>query len=165
MYHIALLGYHRMSSNLLRRIQISIQHRYVRFLCITVSLANGMSQLWTEILKDHPTPTFTKKAVYQIWSSIDSKKWKRDKDEFTSAKILLEEAKVPGNHGLYTVQPIPLHTEPGMVAIAFALPDILRKWGGRVREVSLDSACEFFGDKPANHGTYITCREHKRLSF
>jgi hypothetical protein len=98
-------------------------------------------KLWSEILKAHPKPTFTKKAVYQMWAKIDSLKWKRDADEVKSAKVLLEEARESGRHGGYTVQPIPLQGEDGVVAIAFALPEILRKWGGRVRELSLDSAC------------------------
>lgn len=40
------------------------------------------------------------------------------------------------------VQPIPLHEEPGFTALAFSLPQILRQWGGRIREIALDSACE-----------------------
>jgi hypothetical protein len=102
-----------------------------------------LSKLWDEILKTHLKPTFTKKAIFQIWSKIDSQNWKRDEDELKSAKMLLEEARKPGKHGLYTVEPIPLHEEDGLTAIAFALPDILRKFGGRVRELSLDSTCEF----------------------
>jgi hypothetical protein len=72
-----------------------------------------------------------------------SQKWKRDPDEVKSARILIEEAAQSHGvmNGLYTVQPIPLHEEAGFTALAFALPEILRQWGGRVREISLDSAC------------------------
>jgi hypothetical protein len=46
--------------------------------------------------------------------------------------------------GLYTVvEPIPIVEETGVTAIAFTLPEILRQWGGRIREIQLDSACEF----------------------
>lgn len=51
-------------------------------------------------------------------------------------------AHKPVKHGLYTIEPIPLHEEEGLTAIAFALPEILRKFGGRVHELSLDSTCE-----------------------
>jgi len=77
-----------------------------------------------------------------MWLRLTSHAWKRDEDEVKSAKIILEEAQTAGTHGLYVVEPIPLHEEEGFTAIAFALPDILRQWGGRIREVSLDSACE-----------------------
>ena len=40
------------------------------------------------------------------------------------------------------VQSIPVHNEDGFTAIAFSLPEILRKWGGQLRELSLDSACK-----------------------
>jgi len=100
-------------------------------------------KLWNEILKTHSKPTFTKKAVFQIWSKINSQNWKCDEDELKSTKTLLEEAQKPGKHGLYTMEPIPLHEEDGLTAVAFTLPDILRKFGGRVCELSLDSTCEF----------------------
>jgi len=44
--------------------------------------------------------------------------------------------------GLYSVEPIPLAQEDGVTAIAFALPDLLRQFGGRIRELALDSACK-----------------------
>jgi hypothetical protein len=78
--------------------------------------------------------------------------WKRDPDEVKSAKILLEEAftksdsetrsSTDKNLNTYSVEPIPVHDEPGFTAIAFSLPEVLRKWGGKVRELSLDSACQ-----------------------
>jgi hypothetical protein len=77
-----------------------------------------------------------------MWSRLTSHTWKRDEDEVKSAKLLLEEAKTTGPHSLYVVKPIPLHSEDGIIAIAFALPDVLCQWGGRIREVALDSACE-----------------------
>ena len=46
--------------------------------------------------------------------------------------------------GLYSVvEPMLLEEENGVTAIAFTLPDILRQWAGRIREIQLDSACEF----------------------
>ena len=97
----------------------------------------------------HPQPKFSRKTIYNLWSEHVSKKWKRDEDEVKSAKILIEEASNPQNranepHGLYTVMPVPLHDEPGFVAIAFVLKEVLRQWGGGIREISLDSACEQF---------------------
>ena len=34
-----------------------------------------------------------------------------------------------------------MHDEPGFSAIAFSLPEIIRKWDSKIREVALDSAC------------------------
>lgn len=96
-------------------------------------------------MKLYPTPSFSRKAIYHLWSDQTSAKWKQDPDEVKSAKILIEEASKPGPNqkGLYVVEPIPLHDEEGFTALAFSLPEILRQWGGRIREVALDSACEF----------------------
>lgn len=71
---------------------------------------------------------------------MSSTKWKRDEDEVKSARILLEEAQA--SKGLYQVQEIPLPDIPGYTVLAFALPNVIRQWGGRVRELALDSACE-----------------------
>jgi hypothetical protein len=43
---------------------------------------------------------------------------------------------------LYSAEPIPLAQEDGVTAIAFALPDLLRQFGGRMRELALDSTCK-----------------------
>jgi len=106
-------------------------------------------KLWDEVLKSDPTPSYSRKAVYQLWSDQTCKNWKRDPDEVKSAKILLDEASKPqlGQKGLYVVQPIPLHDEPGFTAIAFALPEVLWQWGGRIREVALDSAWNTNGSR------------------
>ncbi|KAJ7474159.1 hypothetical protein FB451DRAFT_1035258 [Mycena latifolia] len=107
-------------------------------------------QLWDEILKKIPNPPFTRKVIHSMWSEINSKEWKRDPDEVKSAKIILEEFgnsepdPTTGKKPLYSVESIPLQDEPGFTAIAFCLPQILREVGGRVCELSLDSACECY---------------------
>ncbi|KJA13622.1 hypothetical protein HYPSUDRAFT_151410 [Hypholoma sublateritium FD-334 SS-4] len=95
-------------------------------------------QLWDEILKSHPTPAFSRRSIHSLWHEESSKKWKRDPDELKSAKILIEEASKTKR--LYSVESISLPKEPGFTAIAFSLPEVLRKWGGKIREISLDSA-------------------------
>ncbi|KAJ7500458.1 hypothetical protein B0H11DRAFT_1714586 [Mycena galericulata] len=110
------------------------------------------TQLWDEILKAHPKPSFTRRAIYAMWAETNAAEWKRDPDEIKSANILLEEftAPKPGSGGkepLYSVEPIPLTPQPGFTAIAFALPKLLREVGGRVRELSLDSAWNTNGSR------------------
>jgi hypothetical protein len=82
-----------------------------------------------------------------MWAETNSMEWKRDPDELKSANIFLEEfsSSNPSSGGkepLYSIEPIPLTAQPGFTAIAFALPKLLREVGGRVRELSLDSACK-----------------------
>jgi hypothetical protein len=114
-------------------------------------------QLWHEVLKIDPKPAYSRKAIYQLWSDHASKQWKRDPDEVNSAKILIEEASRNLN-SLYSVESVPLHKEEGFTVIAFALPEILRQWGGRIREVALDSTCRFFAYiKPAHLSLMNSC--------
>ncbi|KAJ7278651.1 hypothetical protein C8J57DRAFT_1059197, partial [Mycena rebaudengoi] len=106
-------------------------------------------QLWSEILKTHPEPPFTRRAIYTMWAEANAMEWKRDPDELKSANILLEEFTSPQpqtgkDESMYSIEPIRLTPQPGFNAIAFALPKILREVGGRVRELSLDSACTFY---------------------
>ncbi|KAJ6522810.1 hypothetical protein DFH09DRAFT_1330397 [Mycena vulgaris] len=109
------------------------------------------TQLWDEILKIHPRPSFTRKVIYSIWADINTSEWKHDPDELKSANILLDEFSrskpdpKTGKKPLYSVEPIQLTGEPGFTAIAFALPQLLREVGGRVRELSLDSAWDTNG--------------------
>lgn len=93
----------------------------------------------------YPTPRFTRKAVYHVWQRVSSTKWKRDEDEVKSAHILLEEA-AQTSESLYQVHEIPLPEVEGYTVLAFALPNVLRQWGGRIRELALDSACKSFLD-------------------
>ena len=91
--------------------------------------------MWTEILQNHPKPTFTRKSIYQSWSRLSSRSWKRDEDEIQSARILLEEFWKPSADRLYTIEPIPVEQGEGITVIAFALLENLRQWGGRLREL------------------------------
>ncbi|KAF7371939.1 Sister chromatid cohesion protein [Mycena venus] len=110
-----------------------------------------MAQLWDGILKIIPNPPFTRKVISSMLSQINATEWKRDPDELKSAKILLDEFSHPepdpttGKTPLYSIESIPLLEEPGFNAIAFCLPKILREVGGRVREISLDSAWDTNG--------------------
>ena len=79
--------------------------------------------------------------MYHLWHAESSKKWKRDPDELKSAKILIDEASK--EKGLYRVESIQLHDEPGFNAIAFSLPEVLLKFGPKIREISLDSVCAY----------------------
>ncbi|KAJ3496485.1 hypothetical protein NLJ89_g10479 [Agrocybe chaxingu] len=102
-----------------------------------------VSQIWSKVLEIYKTPSFSRKSISYIWHEKTSHKWKQDPDELKSAKILIEEATstIPKGNPLYSVQSVPLHEEEGFTAIAFSLLEILQKWGGKIREVELDSAC------------------------
>jgi hypothetical protein len=63
-----------------------------------------------------------------------------------SARMLLDEAskRTPEDKSasLYAIEEVALPEEEGYIAFAFVLPDLLRKWGGRIRELQMDSTCE-----------------------
>ncbi|KAG6823000.1 hypothetical protein H0H92_011798, partial [Tricholoma furcatifolium] len=100
------------------------------------------TQLWCEILKKYPKPAFSRKAIYQLWLDKSSLEWKRDQDELVSSRILIDEASRSQDPSkmVYQVESIQVHNEEGFIGIAFALPDLLKKWGNHIRELSLDSA-------------------------
>ncbi|PPQ85367.1 hypothetical protein CVT26_000899, partial [Gymnopilus dilepis] len=100
----------------------------------------GPDKIWHRILEDDPAPDYSRRSVYQLWYEEASKDWKKDKDEVKSAKILLDEASKNPRSKLFQVETIPVHNEDGFTALAFCLPEFLRQWGGKVRELSLDSA-------------------------
>lgn len=84
-----------------------------------------------------------------MWADANAAAWKRDPNELKSANILLQEFTFRDptsgeKEPLYSVDPIPFTPVPGLTAIAFALPKLLREVGGRVREIALDSACKSF---------------------
>ncbi|KAJ7917736.1 hypothetical protein B0H13DRAFT_1608132, partial [Mycena leptocephala] len=93
-------------------------------------------QLWKEILKIYPRPSFTQKAVYNYWSKQQQASWRRCNDEFESAKILLQELANDEAHKLVS---IPMPESDGFRALGFVFPSVLQKWDGVIREVALDS--------------------------
>ncbi|KLO18447.1 hypothetical protein SCHPADRAFT_819783 [Schizopora paradoxa] len=100
-----------------------------------------MDELWNRILKLHPTPSFTRKAVYEILAAIDRKKWQRDADELKSARILLEElSRAAAEGALANIETIFIGEEPGHTALSFAFPTHLNDWASKIRELTMDSA-------------------------
>ncbi|KAL1698201.1 hypothetical protein EV121DRAFT_218537, partial [Schizophyllum commune] len=100
-------------------------------------------QLWDGILRDFGIQKFSRKSVYNLWAEREQKKWRRDADEKKSAELLIEEAvKMDWGPGVgrYSIQSVPLPQIDGIDALAFSMPEALRKWGGRIRELALDSA-------------------------
>ncbi|KAF9024172.1 hypothetical protein BDZ89DRAFT_1188004 [Hymenopellis radicata] len=131
------------------RIRHKVQH--VHYCCIDVPddvrkyvIDNPqlrVPQLWGEILKTHPSPDFTQKSIYNLWAQQSEHQWKRDADEVKSARILLEEFQNKPVNSAYSIESIPMpEAQDGFTALAFSLPNTLRKWGGTIREVALDSA-------------------------
>ncbi|KAJ7217987.1 hypothetical protein GGX14DRAFT_561334 [Mycena pura] len=110
------------------------------------------AEIWNWVLdlpeyQDRMKILFSRRAVYYLWNKKSREKWYRDDNELKSAKIIIEEASAearPHENGppLFRVEPVPLPDINGFSAIAFVLPEPLRKWGGRVRELALDSAWE-----------------------
>ncbi|KAJ7718501.1 hypothetical protein B0H14DRAFT_3011233 [Mycena olivaceomarginata] len=80
-------------------------------------------QLWKEILKSHPRPAFSQKAVYNLWNKQQQTQWRRHDDELESAKLLLKEFSLDPK---YELEPIDLPDDGGgYTAIAFALPSLI----------------------------------------
>lgn len=117
----------------------------------------------------HPKLTFSRKAVYAKWVQQDCLKWKRAKDELKSAWILLDKAKWSEapctgtkNDILYTVDPINLPGKDSFKGIA--LLEILRKWGGHICELALNSACTSLAmciQMCISCMNFFTCLEHQ----
>lgn len=102
-------------------------------------------QLWNEILKTYPTPNFSRRAVHTLYMKSHQSEWKRDDDEIKSAKKLLEEFSQKDKGSPYHIEPIPMpdNADDGYTAIAFSMPNLIRKWGGKIVEIALDSTCMY----------------------
>ncbi|TRM55826.1 hypothetical protein BD626DRAFT_415300, partial [Schizophyllum amplum] len=112
-------------------------------------------QLWTQILKKFPNPNYERQSIYRLWADEDRKLWRRHVDEKISAQQLLDEAsRVQYNEesGEYGVQSIALPSIEGIDALAFSLPDVLRRWGSQIREIALDSAWNTNGSRYEIYG-------------
>ena len=105
---------------------------------------SNLLKVWKDVLDAIPEPAFTRDAVYRVWHDMTKKQWMLDNDPLGSARLLLEHAKVdaglsPRSHA---VQTIDLGENRSYDSVAFSIPRILEEWGGRIREVIIDSACK-----------------------
>ncbi len=101
-------------------------------------------QLWTEILKDYAKPQFSYRLIYYLWARQHQSEWKRDEDELKSTRILIDEYSCEAPGQSYHIQnvPMPEKADNGFTAVAFVTPNVIRKWGGKVCKIAMDSACK-----------------------
>lgn len=100
-------------------------------------------KIYSQILSVYPESNFSQKGVFNIWHALDEKNWKRHDDPLRSAELLLEELH-DDPMVRYKPEHISLSTSiEGFQSLAWALPPVIVKWGGRVRELALDSACKY----------------------
>ncbi|KAL1744255.1 hypothetical protein HDZ31DRAFT_39152 [Schizophyllum fasciatum] len=100
------------------------------------------SQLYDAINRHFGVQSFSRKSIYNLWAEREQKKWRLDADEIISARKLMDQADSVrwGEGGTYHVQAIPLPRHDGINALAFSVPEAAHKWGGKIREIALDSA-------------------------
>lgn len=94
-------------------------------------------QIWKQILREIPSPEFTRKQVRTEWARVNSAAWKLDDNPQTSAKMVLE--KFEGKE----VEVITVREEPGLAVVAFAVKCAMDDWAGEVVEVAIDGTCEY----------------------
>ncbi|TRM55937.1 hypothetical protein BD626DRAFT_466992 [Schizophyllum amplum] len=101
------------------------------------------NQLYSAINEKFGIQQFSRKSIYNLWAEREQQKWRLDPDPVVSAQKLIDAAVAVrwGNgDSTYSVQSVPLPHNDGVDALAFSMPEILRKWGGKIREIALDSA-------------------------
>ncbi|KDQ14257.1 hypothetical protein BOTBODRAFT_110345 [Botryobasidium botryosum FD-172 SS1] len=104
------------------------------------SLDKNVTQIWNDVLTLYPSPNFTRKSVYRLWYSLVRGRWSLDSDQVLSAEKLLERGEEAGGLGAYSFKRISLDIPDGYSAISFSIPEMIERWGGRLREVAIDSA-------------------------
>ncbi|CAK5263435.1 unnamed protein product [Mycena citricolor] len=96
-----------------------------------------VTEIWKKILAVYPQPMFTRQQIYNRWLLKTNSKWRLDDNEVKSAKMLLEALR---NSKEGYVEPIVFPEDnDGYTAFGFALPSLIRRWGGAIVEVALDS--------------------------
>lgn len=80
--------------------------------------------------------------MQRLWSEGQRAQYQLNVDELKSAIALLEKGREAGGLGTHSTMIITLPAVEGCVALAWSLPDILMKWGGRIREIAMDSTCK-----------------------
>lgn len=81
-----------------------------------------------------------------MWHNRAKAKWKSDVDEITSARNLLKKGLEPGGLGEYIFEEIKIGEPEGMSVIAFSIPEMIKRWSNRIREIALDSACKWWSE-------------------
>lgn len=93
-------------------------------------------------------PTITANQVYSQWRELSRAHWHRDKEQITSAKILLGEYQPDVD--LFTLTGLP----DGVEALAWGMKKVIDRLRGKVVEIAIDATCK-----------HISCREKLRLTL
>ena len=80
---------------------------------------------------------FTQKQVHHYWTEINATIWRLDADDETKSALM-----VLKRHQADNVEMVPLPVEPGVVAFAFVLKDVLDARGRFINELAMDSTCK-----------------------
>ncbi|KAJ7619329.1 hypothetical protein FB45DRAFT_839733, partial [Roridomyces roridus] len=98
-----------------------------------------VSDLWkTKILPLHPKPNFKRKSIYNLHLKEHQARWRIAEDELESAIKLIQRYTRHPDLPLEQIS-MPEHPDDGCTVVAFALPSLIDKWRGIIREIGLDS--------------------------
>ncbi len=95
---------------------------------------------------DDAPPPSSCQAAYHVWHNLNMKEWKLDPDPLISARKLLTNATnthVERSGDLPRVRTIEMSENEDYSCLAFSIPPILHDWSHRVKELVVDSACEY----------------------
>lgn len=83
--------------------------------------------------------------MYYHWHKLSEKEWKRNDDPMNSALEIIKQASVAGGvcEGSGEVEHIVMDENAEYETLAFAVLQALKEWGSRLREVLVDSSCEY----------------------
>lgn len=104
-----------------------------------------VSQLWSGILAKYDNhPPFKRVSTYGLWQKRSSHHWKLNADPSIFARLLLQKATTKGAlaENSPPISIFDIDPEPDYEMFAFGFPTILNRWVGRIREVTMDSACK-----------------------
>ncbi|KAJ7716012.1 hypothetical protein DFH07DRAFT_974028 [Mycena maculata] len=87
------------------------------------------TNIWTRVLAQNPGTEVTQKQIYALWSELNKGEWRLDNDQVKSAQKILQ--KMEGTK----VEIIPIPSEPGIHAIAFAFKEVLDGWAKETEEL------------------------------
>ena len=90
-------------------------------------------------------PPFKRQAAYEVWHESNKKNWKLNEDPYLLSLQLLSWANVDGGIGPRSrkIRLIEIGANNSYETLALSIPATLRSWGSQIRELVLDSACEY----------------------